>query len=137
MYTKKKDFHFNSGSAVIVKSSNCNTLILVIFEKFEFKGNPMFLKIVFGTFYSTDSMIVVFQIETWKVGKLYMKLKASLYPVKQQVLQSHIDKKLLFLHPILNFSVSALIQSILFIVIEAIETLKVRKRILNQNGSLF
>ena len=121
----------------MVKSSNCNTLSLVIFEKFEFKGNPMFLKIVFGTFYSTDSMIVVFQIETWKVGKLYMKLKASLYPVKQQVLQSHIDKKLLFLHPILNFSVSALIQSILFIVIEAIETLKVGKRILNQNGSLF
>ena len=34
------------------------------FEKFEFKGNTMFLKIVFGTFYSTDSMIVVFQIET-------------------------------------------------------------------------
>ena len=68
----------------------------------------MFLKIVFGTFYSTDSMIVVFQIETWKVGKLYIKLKASLYPVKQQVLQSHIDKKLLFLHPILNFSVSAI-----------------------------
>ena len=57
-----------------------------------------------------------------------MKLKASLYPVKQQVLQSHIDKKLLFLHPILNFSVSALIQSILFIVIEAIETLKVGKK---------